>query len=324
MSICAFAVCDTPMLLESQPHRPNSGEYGRLLEVQKEKIPQELLPYPQWVCWRYVFRGEGRKPDKKPINPKTLGNAGPHWVNSWSTFDTAYATYLHHYGLDNPSHLDGIGFFLTIDDPYVAVDLDNCVTEEGITQPALDVIQALESYSEVSPSGRGIRILVASPHYQDNGKTKTTEVYSHQRYVSITGHHVADTPLAITNVDPCALKSLFPHHSLAVTVPTPQEGKPFTGSDVQLWEHIFRYDQYGTQHQQRFNGDTSLDRDDHSLVVIRLLNALARWSGGDAARMRTMMLMSPLANEKWLSKRGKGDWLDYQIEDAIRYIKRGR
>jgi hypothetical protein len=39
--------------------------------------------------------------------------------------------------------------------------------------------------------------------------------------------------------------------------------------------------------------------------------------------MRAMMLMSPLANnEKWFSKRGTRDWLDYQIEAAIRYVKR--
>ena len=40
------------------------------------------------------------------------------------------------------------------------------------------------------------------------------------------------------------------------------------------------------------------------------------------AKMRAMMLMSPLANEKWLSKRGAVDWLDYQIADAIAYIGR--
>jgi len=56
------------------------------------------------------------------------------------------------------------------------------------------------------------------------------------------------------------------------------------------------------------------------LTVIRLLNSLARWTHGDANKMRSMMLMSPLANDKWLEKRGKGDWLDYQITDAIAYV----
>jgi primase-polymerase (primpol)-like protein len=103
-----------------------------------------------------------------------------------------------------------------------------------------------------------------------------------------------------------------------------QEGKLFEGTDTQLWERIFRYDKYGAQHQQRFNGSTALDREDHSLSVVRLLNALARWTDGDAARMRQMMLMSPLANEKWFSKRGATDWLDYQIADAIIHTGKNR
>jgi hypothetical protein len=32
--------------------------------VRAETIPQGLMAYPQWVCWRYVDRREGRKPDK--------------------------------------------------------------------------------------------------------------------------------------------------------------------------------------------------------------------------------------------------------------------
>jgi putative DNA primase/helicase len=306
-------------------HSGKESLEANLPPVVAATIPQVLKqhPHPQWVCWRYAPRGEGKKPDKRPINPKTLGNAGPHWPNSWSTFDTAYATYLQHRTLDDPRHLDGIGFFLTADDPYVAVDLDNCVTEEGIADPAKEVIQALESYSEVSPSSRGIRILISSPTPVDNFKSLELEIYSHKRYVTITGHRLDNSPQEINRVDPSILQSLRPPQP-PVTIPTLYEGQPFTGSDLQLWEKIFEFDQFGTQHLERFNGNLSLDQGDHSLAVLRLANCLARWTGGDAARMRAMMLMSPLANEKWFSKRGSVDWIDYLIEDAIRYVKRDK
>ena len=77
------------------------------------------------------------------------------------------------------------------------------------------------------------------------------------------------------------------------------------------------------EHERRFQGDLSLDRNDHSLAVIRLLNCLARWTDADPIRMRNLMLLSPLANDKWFSRRGQGDWLDHQIADAIRHV-RGR
>jgi hypothetical protein len=37
--------------------------------VQPEHIPQQLRRCAQWICWRYVDRGEGKKPDKQPVNP---------------------------------------------------------------------------------------------------------------------------------------------------------------------------------------------------------------------------------------------------------------
>jgi primase-polymerase (primpol)-like protein len=93
-------------------------------------------------------------------------------------------------------------------------------------------------------------------------------------------------------------------------------------SDLELWERIFTHDKYGADHLRRFQGDNALDRGDHSFTVIRLLNCLARWTHCDPIRMRNMILLSPLANEKWFEKRGGGDWLDHQIADAIAYVSR--
>ena len=60
-----------------------------------------------------------------------------------------------------------------------------------------------------------------------------------------------------------------------------------------------------------------LDRGDHSFTVIRLLNCLARWTQCDPIKIRSMMLLSQLANDKWFEQRGEGGWLAHQIADAI-------
>lgn len=288
--------------------------------VQPEQIPRILMPYPQWVCWRYVDRGEGRKPDKQPVNPRTLANAGVHWANTWGTFDVACTTYLRHIH----DGVSGIGFVLTPEDPYVAVDIDDCVQENEIEARALQIIDELKSYTEISPSGHGIRILVVSPEFQDNVRKHAIEVYSHSRYVTITGHHVAGTPPEIAVASSDVIASLLPPPEQATKQPT-QTSRPdqYVISDMELWERIFTHDKYGQQHLQRFYGETSLDRDDHSFTMIRLLNCLARWTQCDLVKMRSMMLMSPLANDKWFEKRGAGDWLDLQIADAIAYAQGG-
>jgi putative DNA primase/helicase len=293
--------------------------------IEATCLPAVLTAYhrPQWVCWRYVARGEGKKPDKKPVNPKTLGYAGPHWPNTWSTFDTAYTTYLHHCFRDDEEQLNGVGFFLTPQDPFVAVDLDNCIQAQEITPFALKIVQTLQSYTEISPSGTGLRIVVTSP-YTGNVKTPDLEIYTQHRYVTLTGHHWAGAPDTIIAVAPSTLAALRPPPKQPEAAPAVQETRLFDGSDQELWGKIFTYDRFGLQHQRRFAGDLSLDRNDHSLTVVRLLNCLARWTSGDADRMRRMILMAPLSNAKWFERRQAGDWLDYQIADAIAFVQGNR
>lgn len=302
--------------LSGEPHAAE-----RPLPVQPDLIPDVLRAYSQWVCWRYVpTRGSG-KPAKQPVNPHTLHSAGVHWANTWGSFDDAYAVYV----ANRAAGIDGIGFVLTEDDPFVGLDLDHCMMESEPDTAAQIVVENMASYTEVSPSGTGLRILVACPEFHRNVRTAELELYSHSRFLTLTGHHLENTPHTVTTVTPAVLHALLPVEREA-TVPTRVEhASPLPDAEgIALWAHIFAHDKYGAQHERRFYGDLSRDRNDHSLAVIRMLNTLARWTDGDAARMRALMLLSPLANEKWWSKRGGGDWLDYQILNAINFRNRRR
>ncbi len=305
------------MSIESYPSA--SGNVEKPMMVHKEQIPQDLLSYPQWVCWRYVDCGAGKKPTKQPINPRTLHNAGVNWPNTWTSFEQAYATYVQH-------AFSGVGFVLTAEDPFVGFDLDRCWQAGQFSAQAQAVMDQLASYTELSPSGAGLRILVAAPDFGQNVRKPTLEVYAHSRFLTVTGHHLPGTPDTIMTVDAELIQALVPSSTSVARSHqiSPGEQIAYQGDDRDLWERIFQVDRFGAQHRQRFEGDLSLDGADHSMTVLRILNCLARWTGGDADRMRKMMLMSPLANEKWFSKRGTRDWLDYQIEDAIRYVKWGR
>ena len=309
------------MTPEQNPLSPDANATEDPCPVQPEQIPDVLRVYPQWVCWRYVPQRGKEKPAKQPVNPHTLHSAGVHWANTWASFDDAYAAYDAHRALG----IDGIGFVLTRDDPFVGLDLDHCMMESELDTAAQTVVENMASYTEVSPSGTGLRILVACSEFHRNVRTADLELYSHSRFLTLTGHHLEGTPPAIATVMPAALQALL-RVEREPNVPTRVEhASPVPDADgMALWAHIFAHDKYGAQHERRFYGDLSRDRNDHSLAVIRMLNTLARWTDGDAARMRALMLLSPLANEKWLSKRGQGDWLDHQIMDAIRYVRGGK
>jgi len=54
---------------------------------------------------------------------------------------------------------DGIGFVVTKNDDVVGIDLDDCVNPKTgeIEEWALEDIKTINSYTEISPSGEGIR-----------------------------------------------------------------------------------------------------------------------------------------------------------------------
>ena len=54
--------------------------------------------------------------------------------------------------------------------------------------------------------------------------------------------------------------------------------------------------------------------------MILLANQLALLTAGDASRIKRLLYQTGLVRAKWEEKRGAVTWLDYQIQDAIRYV----
>jgi primase-polymerase (primpol)-like protein len=100
--------------------------------------------------------------------------------------------------------LTGIGFVFDVKDPYVGIDLDNCRNPktEVIADWAWEIIRALDSYAEVSPSGTGVHII--SRGRLPGGKGRrialsggNIEMYSRGRYFTFTGNRIDGTSIEI-------------------------------------------------------------------------------------------------------------------------------
>jgi primase-polymerase (primpol)-like protein len=90
-------------------------------------------------------------------------------------------------------------------DPYVGVDLDACIGDDGRLHPdANAVIAKLNSYTEHSPSGRGVHVIVRAKLNGSRNRTARTawggsfEAYGSSRFFTVTGNHVAGTPTTET------------------------------------------------------------------------------------------------------------------------------
>ena len=109
----------------------------------------------QWINWRYEERdGEITK---VPICPHTGELAAVDRPETWGTYDEAARASKEH-------GRDGVGFVFTEEDPYAGIDLDKCRDPESgeIEEWARELIEHLDSYTELSPSGSGVHVLLKS------------------------------------------------------------------------------------------------------------------------------------------------------------------
>lgn len=175
-------------------------------------IPDQLKQIDRWAPWRLVWNAKREKYDKIPHradNPNFgLSTAKP---DQWFTFDAAVRAVER-----NPDKFDGVGFCITGQTDIVMVDLDDCVVDGLPTDWAADVALRLDSYTELSPSGEGMRIVVlGSAPFDWTNHDVGIEVYAgHQnRFLTITGDHLLGSPAEITRPKPEVLQDLATRHA---------------------------------------------------------------------------------------------------------------
>ena len=157
------------------------------LPIKPEQIPAALREQPKWLCWRE----EGDK--KPPYNPTTNRKSDSNSPETWTDFETALNAYRN-------GNYDGVGFVLTKEDPFVCFDFDDCrsLRTGEINEGILQELERVDSYSEISPSGEGLHILVRGEKPDDYGcHGNGVEVYDSDRYITVTGAHLAETPQTI-------------------------------------------------------------------------------------------------------------------------------
>jgi len=154
-------------------------------------IPTQMLEAPRWILWRLEQRDN--QPTKVPYNAKTFHHAKTNDPSTWCDYATAEAA------LKSGGNFTGLGFVLG--DGFAGVDIDGCMTGNDIQPWAWSIIRTLESYSEVSPSGTGVKIfllaglergrkkLMGSP-LVEGGKAPGLEIYGGGRYFAVTGEEI--------------------------------------------------------------------------------------------------------------------------------------
>lgn len=276
------------------------------------RIPQELKTQPRWVCCTA---------DKLPIDPKTGAASDSTDPGKWADYATAAAAV-------HPLGCRGLGFVLG--GGIAGIDIDHCINlETGEVDPrALAIVDAMQSYTEVSPSGTGLHILFfgrkpGKACRRALGGGVGLEMYDGGRYFTITGRSWHDPPLPLAERSDQAaeiyrkyLERAKPAASTAAQAP-PVQPRPAGGvSDAEILEKA-RQAKGGEKLAALLAGDWQPYAASHSEADLALCNLLAFWLGADKARMDAAFRASGLYRKKWDERRGADTYGSITLDRAI-------
>lgn len=272
-----------------------------------DALPAALVDRDQWVCWRTQER-DGKQ-TKVPIIPGSTQFASTTSPETWATFSTAREAV-------TTTPVDGFGFVFTAEDPLVGVDLDDCRDPDAETPTAwaANVLDTLDSYSEVSPSGTGYHVIVRGERPEGRNRAGNIEVYDRSRFFTVTGDHVAATPetvatredalatvvseeLTVADAASASEASASDAAAGSASPESPSTDAAVPISDDELLDRA-QNAANGEKFSRLWSGSTS-GYESHSEADLALCRMLAFWTGGDTARVNRLFRRSGLYREKW-------------------------
>lgn len=282
---------------------------GASVNVQPEVIPLELREQPQWVTWTYEER-EGKR-TKVLYRARAAGRVRASSTDpaTWATFDEALSAHC------AETWTEGIGFVLSPDDNFVGVDLDHCVHDQ-VDPWAKVIVRALNSYTEITPSGEGLRVFVRGSLPPTGRKKGNFEVYDTGRFLTVTGNRVSKDSIVEERT-----AELARIHGEIFGVGSPENGhvpvqrKPLDIGDAELLSKA-RAATNGPQFWSLWNGDCT-GYGSASEADLALCSHLAWWTSGSPSRTDALFRQSGLMRPKWDERHGDRTYGQRTVDRAL-------
>ena len=285
------------------------------MTIDMNALPLEIRDSTRAVLWNYENRNGAKKPTKTPrriSDPTAYATVTD--PDTWGLFRDAVT--IHEQG-------NGAGVGVVLGDGLVGVDLDGCRdSETGVIDSwARSIVDTLDSYTEISPSGAGIHIYVKADGLPGTRRRHGQfEVYTERRHFTVSAQHVDGTPTEVKErTDELAVvyREIFgecddedraDHHE-------PHQ-RDIDLDDVDLLDRA-RAAKGGDRFVALYdNGDVS-SYTSNSEADLGLANMLAFWFGCNPTRMDSIFRGSQLMRRKWDSKRGDSTYGAQTIQRAV-------
>jgi len=263
----------------------------------------KLKQLNQWICWKEMVIDD--KPTKVPmsISGKKASTTDP---STWSS----YAEVVSHN--TSNANVDGIGFVFTDNDPFCGIDLDKCRNPETgeVEGWAKTIVKSFDSYTEISPSGCGLHVIIEGEKKGSKARKGRIEVYDTGRYFTVTENIFSglDTVQERQKQLETCYNNLFAEKEFVSTLET----KIIDDIDLIARAQNARN---GAKFTALWNGDISGYKS-RSEADLALCGLLAFWAGGDRERIDSLFKQSGLYREKW----DREDYKERTINTALEQI----
>lgn len=192
------AAVDTSMS-NRDPTKPD------VLDPRFDNVPVYLRELDQWVCWEQKLhenKDGSKRWTKVPVDANGTGFASSTDPETWSAFSDAVGNY------NMTESVVGIGLVIGEEhDDIIGVDIDDCREPDTgeLDSPVHELLDDVDTYAEVSPSGTGIRLFLRGVSSAPNtceaelpGEAHI-EKYVTGRYLTVTGHQLVGQPDTVEN-----------------------------------------------------------------------------------------------------------------------------
>ncbi|WP_426462635.1 phage/plasmid primase, P4 family [Staphylococcus equorum] len=275
-------------------------------------IPDELKQLKNWCVWKFQERN-GKK-TKIPFNAETGEFAKSNDKGTWSNYETAV----------NAEGVDGIGFFF--EPPYLGIDIDDIDDDLHRYQHGdkLDNIvnefnEAFKSYTEVSPSGNGLHIIVKGKIPGSRRRKGNIEMYDSGRFFTMTGKRIGKYT-DVTETSERVFKTIYDKYLPDNTVKYPTQNNYQQNihnlSEIDVINEIYKSKQ-SKLFDDLMRGTYEPYYNSHSEADMALANILAFWCAKDYTQMDSIFRQSNLYRDKWDEKRKNSTYGEQTLFKAI-------
>lgn len=277
----------------------------------------DTLKGQKWFCLWKIETREGKK-TKIPYQINGA-RARPNDPDTFSSYKEVMSVF-------QKGGYDGIGL---LNEELVGIDVDDCIRADGtLNELGADVVSILDSYTESSPSEKGIRVWVKAESvqydkakYYINNRKLHLEVYvpgATQHFLTLTGNAIRSMDVMERSDE---LQTLLEKYMVRLDaemskIPLEVPGSVLTDKQViEIASRAANAEKFLSLYEGSALNEVGAD---HSALDLALCKILAFYCGGDAEQMDRLFRESALMRDKWDSRRGDGTYGDLTINKAVK------